>query len=82
VTVVPDEPPELIPSGCEAVSAVSQAVCRSAASLSGQRLFEYIAHCRGLEVSLTTCVGYSAIEALQHALVILMARSLKLRHVD
>ena len=51
VVVIPDEPAELLVPGCEAASAVSQAVCKAAASLTGRQLYEYIAACHSDVVS-------------------------------
>lgn len=45
--VIPDEPPEMLIPGCDAASAVSQVICKSAAMLSDQQLYEHIAQCAG-----------------------------------
>jgi len=49
--VIPDEPAEVLVPGCEAASAVSQAVCKAAASLTGRQLYEHIAACQSEVVS-------------------------------
>jgi len=48
---VPDEPAELLVPGCEAASAVSQAVCQAGAHLTGRQLYEHIAFCLSESVS-------------------------------
>jgi len=50
VVVIPDEPAERLPAGCESVSAVSQAVCKSGALVSGLPLYEHIMKCMHDEV--------------------------------
>jgi len=51
VVVIPDEPAEVLVPGCEAASAVSQAVCKAATNLMGRQLYEHIAACRSEDVS-------------------------------
>ena len=57
VVIIPDEPAEHLPAGCEAVSAVSQAVCKSAALLSRLPLYEHIMQCRHDEVRFSLNYG-------------------------
>jgi len=45
VVVIPDEPAEQLVPGCEAASAVSQALCRAGAFVTGRQLYEHIADC-------------------------------------
>jgi len=51
VVVIPDEPCEVLVPGCEAASAVSQAVCKAGASITGRQLYEHIAMCFSDSVS-------------------------------
>jgi len=51
VVVIPDEPAEILVDGSEAASAVSQVVCKAAASLMGRQLYEHIAACHREDVS-------------------------------
>jgi hypothetical protein len=60
VPVVPDEPAELLVAGSEAASAVSQAVCKSAALLSGKPLYEHISQCRHSQVGFIMNYKYGA----------------------
>lgn len=51
MVVIPDEPAEVLVPGCEAASAVSQAVCKAGAFVMGRQLYEHIAFCHSESVS-------------------------------
>ena len=50
MVVIPDEPREEFFCGCNAVSAVSQAVCEAAATVNQEQLYRHISHLRYCEV--------------------------------
>lgn len=51
VVIVPDEPRENFLCGCNAISAVSQAVCEAAAAIQSEPVYKHVATLKSLQVS-------------------------------